>query len=560
VSLPKLSIAAKLYAIFALLAVATVVIAVGAVMSFQRHSRLTAEFEAANLGTRNVERVNGLIYAVVMDSRGIYMSPDIATAKKFAEGLLVFNDRIGDVVKDWRRTVAAEDAAQFAQFAERIRQFQVFRRELARLGTEVSPAAGRTLGDNDANRTVRTALNRDLDGLAKLYDARAHRLYAQIEDGVRQTSWILALLAVAAVALAVAGVLIIRGAVVRPLARITGITEAVAAGEAGMAVPYGERHDEIGALARSIGVFQEAIRRNGELNRTVVSEGEARARRQEVVAAEIARFGREVEATVAELGQLAERMAGTSACLATAADRASGRTETASTASAEASANVRDIAAAAEELAASVMEIDRQVVQSNAVATQAIGDAERANAEIKALDQAARRIGDVVKLITAIAEQTNLLALNATIEAARAGVAGRGFAVVAQEVKALAGQTARATEEISGQIAGMQEATLRSVGAIDAIQRTIRDVGGITATIAAAVTEQGAATREIARSAEVASRRTLQTVDEVTGVREVTTETRATSADVKTTVSELGRVASQIRAQVDSLFERLRAA
>ena len=148
--LPKLSIASKLYAIFALLAAATVVIAAGAVMSSQRHSRLMAEFERASLGTQNVERVNGLIYAVVMESRGIYMSPDIATAKKFAVGLLAFNDRIGEVVKDWRRTVRAEDAPQFAQFAERIGQFQTFRRELARLGTEVSPAAGRAYGDNDA--------------------------------------------------------------------------------------------------------------------------------------------------------------------------------------------------------------------------------------------------------------------------------------------------------------------------------------------------------------------------------------------------------------------------
>src|SRR5215813_1864127 len=155
------------------------------------------------------------------------------------------------------------------------------------------------------------------------------------------------------------------------------------------------------------------------------------------------------------------------------------------------------------------MEIDRQVSHSNAIAAKAVDEAERTNAEIKALDDAAKRIGDVVKLITAIAEQTNLLALNATIEAARAGEAGKGFAVVATEVKALAGQTAKATEEISTQIAGMQQATARSVNAIDGIQRTIHEVGEITAANAAAVSEQGAATREIARSAEVASNRTI---------------------------------------------------
>src|SRR5262249_35719120 len=152
----------------------------------------------------------------------------------------------------------------------------------------------------------------------------------------------------------------------------------------------------------------------------------------------------------------------------------------AAAASSEASDNVRDIASAAEELASSVTEVNRQVSQSQVVAEKAVGETERTNAEIKALDEAARRIGDVVKLITAIAEQTNLLALNATIEAARAGDAGRGFAVVASEVKALAGQTAKATEEISAQIDGMQQATLRSVEAIGAIQRTISEVGQIT--------------------------------------------------------------------------------
>jgi methyl-accepting chemotaxis protein len=200
------------------------------------------------------------------------------------------------------------------------------------------------------------------------------------------------------------------------------------------------------------------------------------------------------------------------------------------------------------------------VAQSNDIATKAMSEAEWTNATVKELNEAAGRIGDVVRLITDIAEQTNLLALNATIEAARAGDAGRGFAVVASEVKALAGQTARATENIGAQIAGMQQATMRSIGAIGAIEHTIREISQITAAIAAAVTEQGAATQEIARSVETAARRTLETASEVESAGEATTATRHSAAAMEAVANDLGRVAAHIRGQVDQFFQKLRAA
>jgi methyl-accepting chemotaxis protein len=221
---------------------------------------------------------------------------------------------------------------------------------------------------------------------------------------------------------------------------------------------------------------------------------------------------------------------------------------------------VRDIASATDELAASVMEIDRQVAQSNAIAEKAVGEAERTNVAVQELNEAARRIGDVVSLITDIAEQTNLLALNATIEAARAGEAGRGFAVVAGEVKALAGQTAKATEDIVRQITDMQLATSRSIAAIEAIEGTIRDIGAISGAIAAAVTQQGAATQEIARSVDVAAKRTVETAEEVSRVGDATDNTRTNVATVRSVAEELGVVAHRIRDQIEAFSQKLRAA
>jgi len=357
------------------------------------------------------------------------------------------------------------------------------------------------------------------------------------------------------VTLAVLGVRSIAGAV----SSLTRATEKIAAGEVNIAIPVCDRADEIGALARSIAVFQQAMARNVELNRTVSGDAEARAKRQSAMSAEIARFSGHIEATLSELGRISDEMLTASSQLAGVADNATGKTVRAEAASSEASANVRDIASAADELSASVNEIDRQVAQSTAIAGKAVAEAEATNAAVKELGDAAARIGDVVKLITDIAEQTNLLALNATIEAARAGEAGRGFAVVAGEVKALSGQTSRATEEIRTQIDGMQRATSRSIAAISAIEQTIREIGDISSAIAAAVTQQGAATQEIARSVEIAAHRTIETASEVASVGAATQDTRTSAVAVKSVADNLGQVAGRIRAQVDEFFDRLSA-
>jgi methyl-accepting chemotaxis protein len=538
--LPKLSIAAKLYVIFALLATVTVALAAVATISANRHVMLTREFNSAFVGAENVARVDGLIYAAVMESRGIYMSPDIETAKKFAAGLTRFNDEIGSVMEGWEKSVLPEDAQVFAEFAARVKTFQEFRRELVRRGTEISPASGREWGDNDANRTVRTALTNDLERLGNLYAKRSRGIYAEIEGDIGSVALEMMMLGAAALMLAMFGALVIHRLIARPLADVTRVTEAVADGDAVIAVPYGDRSDEIGALARSISVFQTAMRHNVELNKTVLSDAAAKTQRQDQISTEIAQFGNEIETSLTELGRLFEHMLAASSQLTEVADLASNKTASATT--------------------SSVAEIDRQVAQSNAITGKAVSEAARTNEAVKELDEAGRRIGAVIKLITDIAEQTNLLALNATIEAARAGEAGRGFAVVAGEVKALSSQTAKATDEIGAQIAAMQSATQRSIQAIAGIERTIGEIGQISGAIATAVTEQGAATQEIARSVEVAALRTNDTAAEVVLVGEATENTRASAVSVKSLADDLAAAAGKIRAQADQFFGKLRAA
>lgn len=550
---------AKLYAIFALLATTTLALAVAATLSARSHASLTDEFEQANTGGRNVERVSGLMSAVEAKALAVYMAPDQAAAAKPIAELVEANDKIGAVVAQWQGTVTGNDAAKFSEFAVRIAGFQEFPNELARIASSDGPQAAHAWATSHDVPQIRTALADDLANLADLYARKAGQIYTRINQGIDEAAALMSLFAGLAVLLALAGAAIISRSIAKPIARIVQVTEAVAAGRLESEVPYGARRDEIGALARSVTVFQQAMHRNIELNRTVVADGEKRSERQQLMNSEIARFSGDVETTLSDLGRIADEMLGAARQLSTAAADAAGKTTLASAASNEASANVRDIASAADELAASVNEIDRQVAQSNTIATKAVADTARSNQAVHELNDAAQRIGDVIKLITDIAEQTNLLALNATIEAARAGEAGRGFAVVAGEVKALAGQTGRATEEIAAQIASMQRATSRSIEAINAIENTIHEIGDISAAIAAAVTEQGAATQEIARAVDVAAQRTVETADNVGLVGAATEDTHASANTVKAVADDLGRVAQRIRGQVDQFFDRLSA-
>ena len=578
--MPRMSIATKLYLTFSILAG---LVSLGSFLAMDKShefASLNDEFESAYKASRYVDQVNGLIYAVVMESRGVYMSPDTAAAKRFGDNLLAYNDEIDAVVKKWSAVVRGDDAQQFAAFRMRIEQFGEFRRELVRRGAEIDPAAGREWGDNEANRSVRSALNTDIEGLAAIYEARSNALFVRMKQVETANNWILMFLAIAAVWVALAGIAIIRRAVALPLSGITAVTGLVAAGNAEVHIPYQRRQDEIGALARSIGVFKDAMRRNHELGQSMLAETEARAQleREEAEArraseADLARGVREraehTDRSIAAFRSAAEKildgfstetmaLSQTAETLQGIAGQVRNQAKTATATSDQTSANVKSVSGAAEELAGSIEEIARQVAQATKVVQNAGSNTKASAAQIEQLAVTAQRIGAVVGMIQAIAEQTNLLALNATIEAARAGAAGKGFAVVAQEVKALAGQTAKATEEIAQQITAIQSSTRDAVGSVRLIGDSMQQIDNVTTAIAGAIDEQEATTREMNHNLHLAAGGTQTLAEHIAAMAGRTDETNRSAEEVLDASTHIQTQAPRLTEEFERFFRELR--
>jgi methyl-accepting chemotaxis protein len=348
--------------------------------------------------------------------------------------------------------------------------------------------------------------------------------------------------------------------VVGPIGRLGAVVARLAAQDYDVVVPETRRSDEIGELAQAVQVFKENGVERQRLEAEQAAERAARERR----ARRMEELTRDFEAQVGQLaGALsaaATEMDATAGSMSATAEKTNRQSMMVASAAEQASTNVQTVAAAAEELSSSISEIGRQVAQSNTIATRAVEDARRTDRTVQMLAEGAQKIGEVVTLIQDIAGQTNLLALNATIEAARAGEAGKGFAVVASEVKSLASQTGKATEEISSQIAHIQQATRDAVEAIRGIGETIGEISQIAATIASAVEEQGAATQEIARNVQEAARGTHEVTSNVAGVKQTATETGAAASQVLGAAGQLSRQAEQLASEVSEFIAGVKAA
>jgi methyl-accepting chemotaxis protein len=392
-------------------------------------------------------------------------------------------------------------------------------------------------------------------------DASSAAREAAIAATTRAVTAIVVGLAVFLVAgLAALAYAIVSRGVVRPLIAIKGVMMRLSTGDRSIDVPYLARLDEIGDMAKAMQVFKEACMDRDRLAGEHEAEQQVKERRANTLETLIRGFETSVGGIVNVVSSAANELEFAASTLTQTADTTQQLSATVANASEEASSNVQSVATATEEMNTSVGEIARQVHESSRIAGEAVAQAQQTDRRIAELSHAAQRIGDVVKLITAIAEQTNLLALNATIEAARAGEAGRGFAVVAQEVKALAAQTAKATDEIGTQIAGMQTATRDSVADIKEIGATIGRISGIVSAIATAVEEQGVTTQEIARNVQKAAHGTSQVATNIGEVSKGAGETGSASAQVLASARSLSGEGSRLKAEVEKFLATVRAA
>lgn len=380
------------------------------------------------------------------------------------------------------------------------------------------------------------------------------------EQTVKATYWEMGATIVIGLLLGAAIAWFVGGVIARPITRLTESMRLIAAGDTSVETEGSDRKDEIGAMVQAVEVFKQNAIERVRLEREQAEKQKAEQGRARKVDNLITQFDEHAKQSLGTVTSSAEQMKASATTMTSSADEASERSASVASAAEQATNNVQTVATAAEEMSSSVSEISRQVAQSAEIARKAVDKARETNEKVEGLASAAEKIGDVISLINDIATQTNLLALNATIEASRAGEAGKGFAVVASEVKSLASQTAKATEDIGAQIASIQTETRDAVESIAEIGKVIGDISDTATAISSAVEEQGAATQEIAVNVQQAATGTEEVSRNIVLVSRGAKETGNASQDVLSAAEQLGIQSDDLQASVSKFLDEVKAA
>ena len=558
--LAKLSIRTKITVVIAFLLVA--MSAMGALNVRQMYAINSSTVDIMSNWLPSV-RVLGDLRAATITYRAIVRAHLLATdeaGKQLQEDLLAkWIANVDKARKAYEPLItSAEERGFYDEFSTSWAEYLAGVKEVQVLSRKNEDKEARVLHAKASLAGVKAdeTLQKDVLLNSKGADAAGMQAAESFDNAIKV---VLALLVLAIIVGIGAAILLVRD-VSAGIKSIVAPMQALGNGDLTAQIPHRGETTEIGSMADSLQVFKQALIAKQAADEAAAVDAQAkieRGRRVDGITSDFESMIGGIVATVSSASTQLEASAGT---LTSTAERAQELTTIVAAASEEAATNVQSVASSTEEMSSSITEIGRQVQESARIANGAVDQARKTNDRVGELSKAAARIGDVVEFINTIAGQTNLLALNATIEAARAGEAGRGFAVVASEVKALAEQTAKATGEISHQIAGIQTATQDSVTAIKEISGTIGRISEISSTIASAVEEQGAATQEISRNIQQAAQGTQQVASSITDVQRGASETGTASSQVFASAQSLSLDSNRLKLEVGNFLKTVRAA